>query len=238
MAKHIKSECSIKNQPSVLQVFEKKTKNIDYKAKEGVLRLAGFLTEHNLPMKIMEHLPSLVKTICPDSEIAQSIKCSRTKMSNIIKNITGEEARIQLMNILRENKFSIMVDESTDRTCSKNLCLVARVVIDYKIEDHFLSLLPVKEATGAALFALINDFFIKNQVPYEQNLIGFGSDGASNMMGIHNSLASRLLEKCPNLFLLKCVCHSFHLCASYACEKLPSEVELLAREVPTSLNFI
>ncbi|CAH1995848.1 unnamed protein product [Acanthoscelides obtectus] len=51
------------------------------------------------------------------------------------------------------------------------------------------------------------------------------------MMGANNSLASRLKEKCPNLFLMKCICHSFHLCASYACEKLPNDVEQLAKDV-------
>ncbi|CAH1953952.1 unnamed protein product [Acanthoscelides obtectus] len=51
------------------------------------------------------------------------------------------------------------------------------------------------------------------------------------MMGANNSLASRLKEKCPNLFLIKCICHSFHLCASYACQKLPNDVEQLARDV-------
>ncbi|CAH1987107.1 unnamed protein product [Acanthoscelides obtectus] len=51
------------------------------------------------------------------------------------------------------------------------------------------------------------------------------------MMGANNSLASRLKEKCPNLFLMKCSCHSFRLCASYACGKLPNDVEQLARDV-------
>ncbi|CAH1997278.1 unnamed protein product [Acanthoscelides obtectus] len=51
------------------------------------------------------------------------------------------------------------------------------------------------------------------------------------MLGANNSLASRLKEKCPNVFLMKCICHSFHLCASYACEKLPNDVQQLARDV-------
>lgn len=34
----------------------------------------------------------------------------------------------------------------------------------------------------------------------------------------------------PHLFVLKCVCHSFHLCASYACLKLSREPETLIRD--------
>nr|CAI5821041.1 unnamed protein product [Callosobruchus analis]CAI5827271.1 unnamed protein product [Callosobruchus analis] len=30
---------------------------------------------------------------------------------------------------------------------------------------------------------------------------------------------------------MKCICHSFHLSASYACEKLPQEVEQLCRDI-------
>uniref|UniRef100_A0A6P7GV51 Uncharacterized protein LOC114347101 n=1 Tax=Diabrotica virgifera virgifera TaxID=50390 RepID=A0A6P7GV51_DIAVI len=230
-AKHIKLQSTVTSQPSVMSMLTKQTKNVDVKVKEGVLRLAGFMAEHNLPLRLMEHIPPLIKSICTDSEIAKAIKCGRTKMTNVLRNVTGDEGKTQLMDILRTNKFTLIGDESTDRSCSKNLCLVARVVIDFSIKDYFLTLLPVKEATGAALFTLIDDFFKNHNIPYETNCIGFAADGANNMMGANNSLSSRLKEKCPNLFLMKCICHSFHLCASYACEKLPNEVEQLTREV-------
>lgn len=68
-------------------------------------------------------------------------------------------------------------------------------------------------------------------IPYKKNMIGFASDGASVMMGAHNSLASRLKSDIPDLFVMKCICHSFHLCASYACATLPRAVEQLARDV-------
>ena len=62
-------------------------------------------------------------------------------------------------------------------------------------------------------------------------MIGFASDGANAMMGAHNSLSSRLVTDIPNLFIMKCICHSFHLCASYACMSLPRAVEQLTRDV-------
>jgi hypothetical protein len=30
---------------------------------------------------------------------------------------------------------------------------------------------------------------------------------------------------------MKCICHSFHLCASYACQKLPRYIEDLTRDI-------
>ena len=38
------------------------------------------------------------------------------------------------------------------------------------------------------------------------------------------------------LFIQKCICHSFALCASYACLKLPRAIEDLARDVYNYFN--
>lgn len=62
-------------------------------------------------------------------------------------------------------------------------------------------------------------------------MIGYAGDGANNMMGSNNSLKTRLTNDIPGLFVLKCICHSFHLCASYACLKLPTYVEDFTRYV-------
>nr|CAI5863200.1 unnamed protein product [Callosobruchus analis] len=133
---------------------------------------------------------------------------------------------------MKNNKFSLIADESTDRSNVKNLALVVRINCQNEIiKDYFLALIPVQDATGAALFEHIIDFFNNYKVQYKENCIGFASDGANNMMGQHNSLVSRLKEAIPNIFIMKCICHSFHLSASYACEKLPQEVEQLCRDI-------
>lgn len=65
----------------------------------------------------------------------------------------------------------------------------------------------------------------------KKKLIGFATDGASAMMGVHNSLSTKLKDDVPNRFILKCTCHSFSLCANYACKKLPKVCEELARKI-------
>jgi hypothetical protein len=61
--------------------------------------------------------------------------------------------------------------------------------------------------------------------------LGFASDGANTTMRAHNSVVSRLKEAISNIFIMKCICYSFHFCASHACEKLPQEVEKFTKEV-------
>lgn len=94
--------------------------------KTADLHLAAFVTEHNLSYNVMEHLPALLTKLVPDSEIAKKIKCSRTKCSCVVKNVIGKRHEEEICEILTNNKFSLIIDESTDRSCTKHLCLVCR----------------------------------------------------------------------------------------------------------------
>lgn len=89
----------------------------------------------------------------------------------------------------------------------------------------------MKDAKAEDIFIKIKQFFVKNNIPYKENLIGFASDGANVMAGKNNSVMFRLRQEIPNIFLIKCICHSFHLAASYACQKIPRGIEDLARDV-------
>ncbi|XP_053960494.1 uncharacterized protein LOC128864761 [Anastrepha ludens] len=57
------------------------------------------------------------------------------------------------------------------------------------------------------------------------------SDGASVMIGQHNSFASRLIGDIPNAIVVKCICHSAAIIASKACLALPRGPEDLLRQI-------
>lgn len=99
------------------------------------------------------------------------------------------------------------------------------------VSDCVLFLLPVKSAQAKVLFPQIITFFDKNQIFYSKNLIGFAADGDSNLMERHNSVASRFLAAISEMFILKCISHSFALCASNSCEKLPDFVKAIFRDI-------
>nr|CAI5863199.1 unnamed protein product [Callosobruchus analis] len=65
----------------LLNCSVKKTKEVtaEIKAKEADIKLAGFIAEHNLSFKLMDHLPHLLRSICSDSAIAKKIKCGPKK---------------------------------------------------------------------------------------------------------------------------------------------------------------
>ncbi|GBP33760.1 Target of rapamycin complex subunit lst8 [Eumeta japonica] len=206
------------------------------------VKLTGFLVEHNLAFKTVDHLTELLKSIFPDSKIAQQITLKRTKATAIATAVIGETEKEVLAFKLKRSKFSAISDESTDISTQKSSCIVLRfydenskqIVSKFwelsKIFDSSNPDLANEGATGKNLFnALIKSFQDAN-IPLT-NLIGFAADGCSVMMGENNSVSSRLKEHCPGIIIIKCVCHSAHLCASAACKELPRRCEDLAREI-------
>lgn len=62
-------------------------------------------------------------------------------------------------------------------------------------------------------------------------MVGFVADGASVIMGRHHSVSTLFRNDIPYFIILKCVCHSFALCASFVAEQLPDEIEQLTRSI-------
>jgi hypothetical protein len=137
----------------------------------------------------------------------------------------------KLWEDMRTNKFTLIVDESTDKGCTKHLAVVVRLKQSGITKDACLTLIPIVDGTADTLFTSIKNILIKHGIPYKENLVGFAADGANVMMGGNYSLSTLLKNEVPNLFILKCICHSFALCASYACKKLPNGIESLVREI-------
>ncbi|XP_067214564.1 zinc finger protein 862-like isoform X3 [Linepithema humile] len=196
------------------------------------LKLCMFLSEHNLPFRILQHLPKLIQSVCPDSNIAKEIKCSRTKGTQILKEHVAPCSMMEICNILKTTKFSLIIDETTDISVIKSLAVVVRYFDTIKliIRDRFLTLLEVKSCTAEDLYNSIAFFLETNGIPFE-NMIGFAADNCAVMMGDSNGVQARFKKKIPNLFVLGCVCHSMHLCSSAVCLKLPSAMEDLARDI-------
>ncbi|CAH1995712.1 unnamed protein product [Acanthoscelides obtectus] len=136
---HEQNVKSIKSQPSMTKfVTDTKRRQRAQDTKEAEIRLAAFVAEHNLPFTVMEHLPDLIKNICSDSEIARGLASSRNKTTSIVKNVIGQEEFLNVCEDLRQNKFSLIVDESTDVSTTKHLCSVVRYRKNNVIKDKFL----------------------------------------------------------------------------------------------------
>ncbi|XP_022161704.1 uncharacterized protein LOC111027613 [Myzus persicae] len=216
-----------------------KFQNLQRRKKEAEIRLALFITEHNISLRTSDHLVQLVKTLAPESEVLKNVSCNRTKATSIVKNVVGKHAFEILVDKMKKQYFSIIIDESTDKSSIKHLAIIVRMVDNdrFVVKDEFACLQEISNATANSVFEEIMNFFKNNNIPYQDNLIGFASDGAASMFGINHSVKTLLENEVNGIFVMKCVCHSLALCASCAAEKIPNYVEDLVREVYVYMKY-
>lgn len=193
-------------------------------------------------MKLCDHLVLLIKDILPDSQIANKMQMARTKCTGVIKNVLGQCCFNELTEELKERRFSVLIDESTDIGAVKNMCVCVRYFSSKlkRITTRFFSLVQCfsgknsdEANTGATAEVIYNkliEVFTSSRLPLD-NIIGFGSDGCNTMFGSKNSVVTRLEHNFPGIVIQKCICHSLHLCASEACKVLPRHCEDLARDI-------
>ena len=130
-------------------------------------------------------------------------------------------------------KYSVIVDKATDCGSDKFMCILVRYFSkqEGKISTCFLGLAPVIRTTGEALYNALKEM-IESKGLTLGNCIGYGSDGAANMIGEHNSLWSRLRQDSPNIIQVRCICHSLALCMKEAFCQLPKYLRFLLSEIP------
>lgn len=229
--KHITAVSNVKvtsvfNMKSVIQ-----SKNSAKNIKTAEVRIAAFIAEHNIPINSTDHLVTLIKSIKLDANELKKLTCDRTKCTSIINNVIGKSGFELLIESLKLNSFSLLIDESTDLSTIKHLALVVRTCIDFKVTDSFICLLPLSDGSAKNIYSVIVEFFTSNDVPFIKNCIGFAADGCNVMQGSKNSVQALFRKDIPNIFIMKCICHSLALCAEYACRKLPDDIEILIRNI-------
>uniref|UniRef100_A0A0P4WKD0 DUF4371 domain-containing protein n=1 Tax=Scylla olivacea TaxID=85551 RepID=A0A0P4WKD0_SCYOL len=164
IASNQRKKVTIFFQPSVSASFEKK------QVVASELKMCAFIAEHNLPVSVMDHLPGFIVNVCQDSKIASAVKCGGTKASAILGNVMGDAFLSDLVVRLKDTKFSLIIDESTDLSTQKHLVLIARFY-DLEVQktcDHFLSLLQVTDCTAQGIFSSIVQFFSQAFNSYEK----------------------------------------------------------------------
>lgn len=100
-----------------------------------------FIIEHNLPFKIMDHLPKLISSVCPDSKIASKLCINLKKATQLSVEVLGPANLKDTSNDLKHNHFSLIIDDTTDINTSKFLAVVAIYYKNNRVVDRFLDLI-------------------------------------------------------------------------------------------------
>lgn len=230
---HTDLEANPQKQVTVPICFQNASRSISIndQVKEAEIRMVMFLTEHNISLNVADHMVNYMKTVDSKSLILQKMKCDLTKTTCIVKNVIGKYSKEEVINIARNERFSLIIDSSTDRTRTKHLAMVMRFEKNFESKDVFLGLLELSDATANGIFNSVLNFMVENGIPYKDNLIGFAADGENTMFGSNNSVVTKLKAAIPELFTMKCICHSLSLATSAASKELPDAVESLLSNI-------
>lgn len=93
---------------------DKSLLSFDNQKKTAEIKFAAFVAEKNVSYQTAEENFALFKNIANDSKILQSISMSRTKCQKIISNVLCPVETDRLVEIIKNNKFSIFIDETSD----------------------------------------------------------------------------------------------------------------------------
>lgn len=120
--KHLQKVKSVAQNSNITSFFHPVcTRDESRQVQDFELRLSAFFAEHNVAFQVVDHLVPLLKEIIPDSKILQKVSLGRHKCTSIIKNVLAPSVSEDLVNILKFNKFSILIDESTDIGLNKSI---------------------------------------------------------------------------------------------------------------------
>ena len=145
----------------------------------------------------------------------------------------GREESLDIIDVLKNQTFSILLDESTDVSVTQMLALVVRYVNANTMQtvDRCFNIIEVLDGTSLGLFkAVSNVLFEKHSIP-PKNLIGLGADNCATIMGKVSGFQAQLKEACPHIFVKGCICHSLAFCLSHASKKLATWIENYIRDI-------
>ncbi|XP_036317445.1 uncharacterized protein LOC118732390, partial [Rhagoletis pomonella] len=217
---HKKAEKLAQNTPKLNEfIASKRSFDTTTKAAKCLeVRLSCFVAEHNLPFAMMDHLNLLLKNTITDSKI--------------IKKWQLIDLRLKKLRLCSNQYYSVIVDESTDISVSKNLAVVIRL-FDKKCIDRFLDLVPLENSKNSSAETICNailQILKTNSIPSE-NMLAFAADNCSVMMGSISGVQARLKKVIPNLYVNGCVCHILNLASFAADETFPKEIDLFLKNI-------
>ena len=148
-----------KVQTDVASYFQESTSLVNKVVRAETL-FAQFVAEHNLPFSIADHYTQLAKQMFPDSQVAERFSCDCTKTTCIIKGALAPTVCEKVVLQCQLQPFSILVDESNDRTCEKEVAILVRVWDQEtkRVATRFLHIMPVCNIpTAENIFATVEE---------------------------------------------------------------------------------
>ena len=215
----LQAHSSVKKQSRLPSSFTGEKTSKQQKGLYAEVMVSNITVQHNLSISAADHLGQLFKNIFPDSQIASSYACSKTKTFCIINKAFQPYYHKQTIDYCKNHPFTVGHDGSNDTGVQKMNPIAVRIFDinqSKTVSEYFYSMcLTDGENAGRAYnnFEKIDSIFQSDEIPW-QNCAILSVDTTKAMVGRRNSVGSRFLEKNPNFFIGGCSCYLAHIAAS------------------------
>ncbi|XP_076079341.1 zinc finger protein 862-like [Mytilus galloprovincialis] len=189
-----------------------KLKAHEYDRMNVLFRNAHAIAKHHLAFKFYPILCQLDKAKGLDvGETYLNDKKAREFVHHI-----ANVSRSQVNELLDASKFiSVTCDGTSDFMGDEYESLYVRTSISGKVTDSFFCLGTAESACALDIFSFIKSTFEREDRTSNTDLwtkiVGFGSDGASNMQGKRSGVAAHLREENPEIVIIHCLAHRLEL---------------------------
>ena len=208
-AKHVealKRQADISN---ALKFFSAKPHLADDKIRHKyrqLFRNVFFVARNDLALNLIEKMHAHVSLMGVQLPINH---LSRTTGSEILA-VIGEYFRDAIIQDLKDCKyFSIMLDETTDNTTTKQLIIFVKYCKDSVITTRFLTILPLKIFTGVGIYSVVSSYFKAREIFHK--VLFICTDGAPVMLSTNEGLAGHIIKENPYALSFHCIAHRFSL---------------------------
>lgn len=202
-------------------------------------KLSAFFAEHNVPLDAIDHFVPLMKDIFSDSIIARDVRLSRTKCTDIVRNI-GKNKTATLVTFLRDQRFSILLGAEISGASNKRFFpILVRYLspLTKKCATELLELVELDFSEicfGETIFTKFKTCFEKHEIPLK-NIVGMMFCDDSSMES-RDLFLSKLKEEVPALVVLNGISHSFGEIAKKAISKLPYSIVTILNSISSYIT--
>ncbi|KAK2724524.1 hypothetical protein QYM36_001127 [Artemia franciscana] len=115
-------------------------------------KLVTFLVEHDLPCSLSEDLLKLMKSM-PGPDLLSQATLGRTKATNIARQALAPHFHEKLLESLKTNLFSVVIDEITDSSVAKQLAVCVSFCDEaMTVQVDLLALVECRDGSASGLF--------------------------------------------------------------------------------------
>lgn len=133
-------------------------------------------------------------------------------INELIAMMAHEVLRGNIANVKCAKYFALIADETQDVSRIEQLSVsIQWVDSSFNIHEDFVGLMAVETMDGASLASFLKDILLRCDLSLSQ-CREQAYDGASNMSGCFNGVASRLRSEEKAALYVHCTAHCLNLC--------------------------